>query len=132
MENIKEIEKEINQKESEILNHKESIKKLESEIKELKEKAILTYETIIIIKPTATIENIEKIDNYLKENLNIVKSENLGIKNLAYEIKGCLKGYYQIFTFKNNPEVIKELERYYRINDDIIKFLTIRKNEDEE
>ena len=54
----------------------------------------------------------------------------MGKKKLAYEIKKNKEGYYVVINFESNPELIKELERVYRITDDVIKFLTIRKDEE--
>lgn len=39
------------------------------------------------------------------------------------------EGYYVVITFESNPEFITELERIYRITDDIMKFITIRKED---
>ena len=45
------------------------------------------------------------------------------------KIKKQKEGYYQVFNFEANPELIKELERNYRITDEIIKFMTIKVDE---
>ena len=61
-----------------------------------------------------------------------VDVEDLGKKNLAYEIKNNKTGYYAIFKFYSEPENIEELERHYRIDDNVMKFLTVRMEEEEE
>ena len=53
----------------------------------------------------------------------------MGKKRLAYEIKKFKEGTYMLFNFEANPDSIKELERVYRITDDIIKFIVIRKED---
>ena len=52
--------------------------------------------------------------------------ENMGKKKLAYEIKKFSEGTYLLFNFEAKPELIAELERVYRITDDVIKFITVK------
>ena len=59
----------------------------------------------------------------------VEKVDDLGKRKLAYEVKKQKEGYYQVFNFEANPELIKELERNYRITDEIIKFMTIKVDE---
>lgn len=89
------------------------------------------YESVIIIDPNTTdderkviIENLKKVitDN----NGFITKDEELGKKKLAYEIKKCKEGYYAVIYFEAEASVIAELERVYRIKDEIIKYITIK------
>ncbi len=54
----------------------------------------------------------------------------MGLRKLAYEIGKNKEGYYVVFEFEAKPELIVELERNYRINDEIIKFIVVRKNEE--
>lgn len=90
------------------------------------------YESIIIVKPNlkdVEIEKLkEKIQNLIKENGNFESIEDLGRKRLAYEIRKNNEGHYIIFNFESNPDFIIELERVYRINDNILKFIVVRKN----
>ena len=93
------------------------------------------YESVIILTTSITEEEknviIEKIKELIiSNNGNILKKEFLGRKKLAYEIKKNKEGIYIVIEFEVKPEAISELERYYRINEKIIKFLTISKNED--
>ena len=52
----------------------------------------------------------------------------MGKRKLAYEIKKCKEGTYVIFNFESKPEAIAELERVYRITDDIIKYIVVKKD----
>lgn len=93
------------------------------------------YETVFILNPTITDEEleaiIEKITTIITaDNGKIEKIDKMGIRKLAYDIKKNNEGFYVVITFTTETEKITELERYYRIKDDIIKFLTIRKDED--
>ena len=55
--------------------------------------------------------------------------EEVGTKKLAYEIKKQKEGYYIIIKFEANPALISELERVYRIADEVIKFIVVREEE---
>lgn len=93
------------------------------------------YESVIIIKPT---DNQEKVDEVIKKYKDIInefsdkeiKVDDLGKRNLAYEVKGNDKGNYIVMHFYGKGENIAELERQYRIDDDVIKFLTVRHEEE--
>ena len=56
----------------------------------------------------------------------IKKSENWGIRNLAYKIKKNRKGHYFLLNIDGPPESIIEYERLMRLDEDIIRFLTIK------
>lgn len=91
------------------------------------------YETIFLMKNDLTKEQkskiIDTIKNYLNKNGKITKSEDLGQKKLAYEIRQYKKAYYYLIEFYSESKIITELERMYRINDDILKFIVVRKEE---
>ena len=59
----------------------------------------------------------------------VEKVDELGKKKLAYEIQKNKEGYYVVFNFEANPDLISELERNYRITDEVIKFMTIKVEE---
>lgn len=90
------------------------------------------YETIFLMKNDLTEEQrnkvVDTIKNYLIENGNVTNTEDLGKKKLAYEIRKYNEAYYYIIEFAAKLETIRELERMYRINDDILKFVVIRKD----
>ncbi len=88
------------------------------------------YETIFLMKDDIAEEErnnvIDTIKNYLEENGKITKIEDLGIKKLAYEVRKYKEAYYYLIEFESTSEIIPELERKYRITDEIIKFIVIR------
>lgn len=90
------------------------------------------YETIFIMKNDITTEQqkevIKKIKGYLNKHATIIYVEDLGLKKLAYELRKCKTGYYYLIDFKGESSIIVELERRYRINDNILKFITIKKD----
>ena len=55
--------------------------------------------------------------------------DELGKKRLAYEIMKNKEGFYVVFNFEAKPELIAELERNYRIEDSVMKFITVRKED---
>ena len=92
------------------------------------------YETIFLISNRIKEEQRKNVVNKIKElissNGQIDTTEDLGEKKLAYEIKKHKKAFYYIINFKSKPEFIYKLERNYKLNEEIIKFMTIRKSED--
>ena len=94
------------------------------------------YESIFILRSSLADEEaeavIEKMKNVLtKHGATIVKAENWGKKKLAYEIKHDRRGTYILLQFESAQEnVVRELERLYRLEDSVIKFLTVRVEEE--
>ena len=92
------------------------------------------YETVFIINPNVeeagVKELIQKFSDIINNDGKVESVEELGKKKLAYEIKKNSEGYYVVINFEANPELIKELERNYRITDSVIKFIVIRKDEE--
>ena len=91
------------------------------------------YETVMILDCNISEEDrknaIEKIKNYIEKNGEIRKTEDMGKRKLAYEVKKNKEGYYYIIEFSTNPENIAELERIYRITDEILKFIVVRQDD---
>ncbi|RDU65114.1 30S ribosomal protein S6 [Helicobacter sp. MIT 14-3879] len=96
------------------------------------------YETMFILKPTLTQEEIDAKIEFIKNilinnNATIEGCINMGMRNLAYEIKKNKRGYYYVIYFKSEPNLITELERNYRISEDVIRFIIINyKNKTEQ
>ncbi|MBM4119555.1 MAG: 30S ribosomal protein S6 [Nitrospira sp.] len=89
------------------------------------------YESIFIIRPSAsddeTNQLIEKMKSLLqKAGASILILENWGKKKLAYEIKGERRGTFVYIHFRSAGTVVDELERAYRLEDSVLKFLTVR------
>lgn len=91
------------------------------------------YESVIIVNPSATDEKLKELESTFTDLINkdgkVEKVENLGKKKLAYEVKKQNEGIYLVFYFEANPTLITELERNYRITDEIIKFIVIKVEE---
>ena len=91
------------------------------------------YESIIIINPNCTDEAIKALESkftgLINENGKIESVEKIGKKRLAYEIKKNREGYYILFNFEAKTDSIAELERNYRITDEVLKFIVVRKED---
>ena len=89
------------------------------------------YESVIIVNPNIDEAGLkaleEKFTGLINENGKVESVENMGKRKLAYEIKKFAEGTYMLFNFEAKPDSIKELERVYRITDDIIKFIVVKK-----
>jgi small subunit ribosomal protein S6 len=89
------------------------------------------YETLYVLKPTLTDEetanNIAKIEAILvREGAEILATNNMGMRKLAYPVEKNERGVYTIIYFKAEGSVINELERNLKFNEEVIKYLTVR------
>lgn len=91
------------------------------------------YESVIIINPNVEEDKVKELTDrfstLINDNGKVEKVDILGKKKLAYEVKKNKEGYYAILYFEAVPSLVSELERNYRITDDVIKFMTINVNE---
>ncbi len=91
------------------------------------------YESVVIINPNVDEEGtkslVQKFETLINTDGKVEKAEELGKRKLAYEVKKNKEGYYVIFHFEANTSLIAELERNYRITDEVIKFMTIKVDE---
>ena len=89
------------------------------------------YESVVITRPELTESQVENLTNELTaiistENGKVQSTESWGLRNLAYKINKNKKGHYFLINIDCNPSAIFEYERQMRINEDIIRFLTIK------
>ncbi len=94
-----------------------------------------TYEVIFITNPDAgeeeTTKLIEALQNTITEKGGrITKNENMGRRTLAYEIERKREGNYTLFEIEGSGREIAELERRMRVNDQVMRFLTVRVDEE--
>ena len=91
------------------------------------------YESVIIINPNLEGEAVKsliaKFSDLINKNGKVESVEELGNKKLAYEIKKHKEGYYVVFKFEAKPDSIAELERVYRITDEVIKYIVVKEEE---
>ena len=89
-----------------------------------------TYETVVVIDSLLKNEEIDeivnKVERVISNNGGTIKSiERWGKKRLAYEIKRRQYGYYVEIVFESPPNVIPILEREYRLEENILRYLSI-------
>jgi small subunit ribosomal protein S6 len=89
------------------------------------------YETLFVVKPTLTEEEItaqiNKIKDVLtKENAELIAEDAMGMRKLAYPVDKHLRGYYTVLYYKAEGASIAEIERNLKINESIIKFLSVK------
>ena len=89
------------------------------------------YETLYVLKPTLTDEetaaNIAKIEEILvREGAEILATNKMGMRRLAYPVEKNERGVYTIVYFKAEGTVIAELERNLKFNEEVIKYLTVK------
>ncbi len=89
------------------------------------------YELLITLKPTLTEEESKSKVALMKEVLEKNGSEiasivEMGTRKLAYAVQKFERGTYVVFYFKAPASSIAEIERVIRINEEIIKFMTVK------
>lgn len=89
------------------------------------------YETTIIITPVLSEDQIkgtvEKFESYLKEHkAEVIHQDHWGLKKLAYPIQKKSTGFYHLFEFKAEGEIIDKLELELIRDERIIRFLTVK------
>lgn len=93
------------------------------------------YEMMYIAAPSTANDDIEKLNDALgqiveTEGGSIVKVEDMGVRKLAYKINKLSEGRYVLFEIEGSGREIAELERRMRVNDAIIRYITVRVDED--
>ena len=92
------------------------------------------YESVLIARQDLGASQVNDIVSNLsdvlqKEGGEVVKIDNWGLKNLAYRIKKNRKGHYVLLNITAPAKAIFEYERLMRLNEDIIRYMTIKVDE---
>lgn len=95
------------------------------------------YEHIVLARQDVSPQQVEELTTQLTEVLTqgggkVTKTEYWGLKSLAYRIRKNRKAHYTLFNIEAPAPAVAELERQERINEDIIRFMTVRVDELEE
>jgi small subunit ribosomal protein S6 len=93
------------------------------------------YESVIILDPDLPDDDIQAFTNRYTELIrsyggDIIKVDDWGLKRLAYLVKKREKGRYVFFDYAGVPELIHEMERQFKISEEVIKFLSIKLDQD--
>ena len=89
------------------------------------------YETIFIVRPNVAEDEIEAAINKTTSIIEgdvgtIIKIDKWGLRKLAYLIKKESQGYYVYIDYAGIPAAVSEIERILRIDDKILKYLTVK------
>jgi len=91
------------------------------------------YETVFIINPNVDEAGVkeltQKFSDLIETNGKVESVEEMGKRKLEYEVKKNSEGIYMLINFEAEPSLISELERVYRITDEVIKFIVVKKDE---
>lgn len=94
-----------------------------------------TYEVVFIAAPTLTSEELDAFVTQMQavvqeKNGKVIKVDNWGKKAMAYRVKRFRDGYYVILTLEADGAAVAELERRFRVSDFVIRFLSVRIDQD--
>jgi small subunit ribosomal protein S6 len=95
-----------------------------------------TYELMFIVRPDMTEEDLDKLLSMLQSIVpasggSIVKVDKMGKRRLAYTVKRFHEGIYVLMVIEGGGAVIHEVERRLRVTEQVIKFLTVRTDEEQ-
>ena len=90
------------------------------------------YECVYVISSTLEEEQIkavvERFNNLVSQYGELESTEEWGRKKLAYEVKKHREGYYVLMTFSANPDFPAELERNFKITEEVLKYLVVSRD----
>jgi len=94
------------------------------------------YEHIFLARQDVAPQQVEALTDQVKSKIAslggaVTKVEPWGLKSLAYRIKKNRKAHFTLLNIVAPPEAVSELERTLNINEDVLRYLTIRVNEHE-
>ncbi len=89
------------------------------------------YETIVIVDPDLSESDrsslLDRVKEIIPQNDGVLLKEDLwGTKKLAYEIKKKPRGFYARFDYCGMGPAVDEIERFFRIDDGVLKYLTVQ------
>jgi len=92
------------------------------------------YENLFIVKPDATEEEIDHLVEQMSKNVStaggtVDKVEKWGKRRLAYRVDKHREGHYVLMQFTSDSQTVREFERRLRVQDQVIKFITVRIDE---
>lgn len=95
------------------------------------------YEVMFIVRPDVTEEDLDKLVSTLQNHATsagavLKNAEKMGKRRLAYDVKKFQEGQYVLFTLNADGKAIHELERRLRVTEQVIKFITVRTDEEQQ
>jgi small subunit ribosomal protein S6 len=95
------------------------------------------YEVMFIVRPDIMEEDVDKLIATLQGNATqagatVKNTEKMGKRRLAYDVKKFQEGLYVLMTLDGDGKAIHELERRLRVTEQVIKFITVRMDEEQQ
>src|SRR5579884_402360 len=95
------------------------------------------YECVLVARSEVTQQQVESIADQIAslaegEGGGVKKREYWGLRSLAYRIKKNRKGHYMLLGLDAAPASVAEMERQLRLNEDVLRFMTLRVDEIDE
>ncbi len=92
------------------------------------------YETVFIARQDLNTQQVEAMtksfcDILTKQGGKVLKTEQWGLRQLAYKINKARKGHYTLIESDTLPAALLEMERNMRLNEDVVRYLTVRREE---
>ena len=89
------------------------------------------YENLVIVKPTLTAEEIQASAKAIEEVITsnggeIATTDSMGMRKLAYPIEKNERGYFHVIYYSVAPAAITEIERRFRLNEELLRFVIIK------
>jgi small subunit ribosomal protein S6 len=89
------------------------------------------YETMFLLPPTSTAEQVDELIDRLKKAVEkkfgeIVNVEKMGVRKTAYEVSKHNSAFYVLVQYRGNGETLNELERTLKNTDEVLKFLSTK------
>ncbi len=93
------------------------------------------YEVVFIVDPDTADDEVTRLSENLQQTIvdqggRVTKNESMGRRSLAYRIGRKTEGTYMLFEVEGSGREIAELERRMRVSDQILRYLTVRVDED--
>lgn len=93
------------------------------------------YEAVFVVRPDVPEEEVDKLVAQMEGVVTgaggrVEKVEKMGRRRLAYRIQRHREGFYVLFSVEGSGDTVKEFERRLKVTDTVIKFLTVRIDED--
>lgn len=89
------------------------------------------YENLVIVKPTLTAEELQANIKIVEDTITsaggeIATIDSMGMRKLAYPLERNERGFFHVVYYSAAPSAISEIERRFRINENLLRFVTVK------
>ncbi len=94
------------------------------------------YEIMFIVDPNLPEDEIDQLNAQVESLIaegggTVLETEKMGRKSLAYEVERRTEGFYVLLVVEATGEILSEVERRFRVMDNVLRYLTVRVDETE-